>query len=158
MISAGVLTVSNSVQLCLWCACIFCMHVCACVRMGVVSSVCLWCLELCTNNACFVEVVVSSREAVTSWASRVTLCCCTHSHAHMHPRAHMQSYRVPFWPPRAPQDTPFHYGPQQRQVLNLDYSGDVFQSACLCVCLWVCDKGRSIIRVLPEVACSMVLP
>ncbi len=128
----------------------FCMYMCVCVcaRIGVVSSVCLWCLELCTNNACFVEVVVSSREAVTSWASRVTLCYYTHthSHAHMHARAHIQSYIVPFWPPRAPQDTPFHNVPRQRQVLNLDYSGDVFESVCVFVCVCVRDSGGAFWR------------
>ncbi len=143
------LTVSNSAQFGLQCACIFAC-VCVCVCTGVVSSVCLWCLELCTNNDCFVEVVVSSREAVTSWASRVTHCHYTHTHthahicthAHMHVRAHIQNYIVPLWPPRAPQDTPFHYAPQQRQVLNLDYSGDVFERMCVCVC--VCHSSGAL--------------
>lgn len=107
------------------------------VCMGVVFSVCLLCLGLCTNNACFVEVMVSSREAVTSWASRVTLCYHTYTHSCMHADVHIiyRELHSTFLAPEGPTGQFFSLCSTPLTGLK---SREMCLNGCFCVCVCVC--------------------
>lgn len=129
------------IQFCFWCSYVFLY-----VHTSYFQFVCLWCLELCTNNACFVEVVVSSREAVTSWASRVTLRRYTQTHTHMHAQSQKERELLStFLAPKGPAGYSFSLCSTQATGLKSGlFSGRVWKCVCVHACLQ--DSGGALWR------------